>query len=131
MAHLIDANCFIQPANQYYDFEFCPGYWDWLEQQNKVGEIFSIDKIFDELTGKGDELSEWAKQKDSSFFLPTDQETLLRITEITAWVHQADFKEHAKPTFMASADPFLIAYALIVSSFFCKSWEHPGFAAIG
>jgi len=112
MAHLIDANCFIEPANRYYDFDFCPGYWDWLEQQNRAGEIFSLDKIWDELVGKGDDLSTWTKLKDSSFFLPTDASTLSGVAQIAAWVSTANFKEYAKQNFLAEADPFLIAHAL-------------------
>jgi len=83
MAHLIDANCFIQPKNDYYGFDFCPGYWQWLGQQNQIGNLFSIDKIGDELRCGNDELAEWSKQKDSGFFLPIDVPALSQMSVIS------------------------------------------------
>ncbi len=112
MAHLIDANCFIQPKNDYYGFDFCPGYWNWIEQQNQLGNVFSIDKIGDELKCGNDELAEWSKGRDSTFFLSTDTSALSSMAQISAWVAGANFRPHAIPVFMSCADPFLIAYAL-------------------
>lgn len=111
MAHIVDANCFIQPKNEYYGFDFCPGYWDWLDQENQLGNVFSIDRIGEELKRGNDELAEWANSKDDTFFIPTDPPALAGIAQINAWVSAAHFKSHAIPTFMNCADPFLIAYA--------------------
>lgn len=112
MAYLIDSNCFIQPKNEYYGFDICPGYWDWLEQQNKLGVIYSIDKIASELTSGNDDLATWAKQKDVSFFLPTDDAALASMTQVTDWVVNNGFSSHVVTPFMGGADPFLIAFAL-------------------
>ena len=112
MAHLIDANCFIQAKDSYYGFDFCPGFWQWLNEQNTLGILFSIDRIGSELTCLNDDLATWAGQKGSSFFLPVDSPTLLKYAEIAVWVTGADFKAQAKPDFLNVADPFLIAYAL-------------------
>ena len=49
MAYLLDANTFIQAKNEYYWFDICPGFWEWLDRQNSAGNIFSIDRIGDEL----------------------------------------------------------------------------------
>ena len=32
MAYLLDSNVFIRAKNDYYDFDICPAFWDWLEQ---------------------------------------------------------------------------------------------------
>ncbi len=112
MAYLIDANCFIEPFKRYYGFEVCPGYWDWLDQQYKLGTVYSIDKIYGELTKLSDDLSVWAKKKDPGFFLKTDVDTMKSYTQIVNWVNSAAFTAKAKSKFMAGADPFLIAYAL-------------------
>jgi len=112
MAHLIDANCFIQAKNSYYGFDFCPGYWQWIDDQNQLGVVFSLDKIADELTGMQDELSHWAKQKSSSFFLPIDAPTLVSYQQIVTWANGASFTPQAIPEFLRGADPFLVAYAL-------------------
>jgi len=114
MAYLIDSNCFIQPKNDYYGFDFCPGYWDWLDQQNKLGVVYSIENVASELRRGNDELAEWSKQKDASFFLPTDNPTLSSMTQVVTWVNSANagFRSEAIPIFMSGADPFLVAYAL-------------------
>ncbi len=112
MAHLVDANCFIQAKNTFYPFDFCPGFWQWIDQQNASGVLFSIDKIKDELTGGRDELAAWAATKDDSFFLPVDTATLQKYTDIVAWVNSAGFKQAVVAEFLRGADPFLIAYAL-------------------
>ena len=112
MPYLIDANCFIQPANDYYGFDFCPGYWDWLLQQNGKGVVYSIDMIQAEVLGKKGALADWVKQEGANLFLPMDNAALSIAGQITNWVNTAAFKPQAIPKFMGGADPFLIAYAM-------------------
>ena len=33
MAYLLDANVFIEAKRRHYGFDFCPAFWDWLDQQ--------------------------------------------------------------------------------------------------
>lgn len=33
MKYLLDANIFIQAKNLQYGFDFCPAFWDWLDEQ--------------------------------------------------------------------------------------------------
>ena len=47
--YLLDANVFIQAKNLHYGFDFCPAFWDWLVEQNRVGKVASIEKVADEL----------------------------------------------------------------------------------
>ena len=68
MAYLLDANTFIQAKNEYYGFDICPGYWDWLERENTAGNVFSIDRIGDELKQGNDQLATWASARGKSFF---------------------------------------------------------------
>ena len=68
MAYLLDANTFIQAKNEYYGFDVCPGYWDWLERENAAGNVFSIDKIGDELKQGNDQLATWAGARGKNFF---------------------------------------------------------------
>ena len=60
MAYLLDTNIFIQAKNEYYGFDLCPGFWDWLERQNKVGQVwlFGIDYAFWELKMPANKASE-------------------------------------------------------------------------
>lgn len=112
MANLIDANCFIQAKNSYYGFDFCPGYWQWIDDQNQLGVVFSLDRISDELTGMQDELSQWAKQKDDTFFLPVDAPTLVSYQQIVTWANNEGYMQRVLDEFFRGADPFLVAHAL-------------------
>ena len=72
MAYLLDANVFIQAKNLHYGFDFCPAFWDWLVAQNLAENVFSIEKVGDELHAGADELADWARgQGTRLFFLPT------------------------------------------------------------
>ena len=60
MPYLLDSNVFIQAKNLHYGMDFCPGFWDWLVQKNKEGQLYSIEKVKDELQAIDDDLSKWA-----------------------------------------------------------------------
>ena len=49
MGYLLDSNVFIQAKNLHYGFDFCPAFWDWLDDSHARGTVFSIDKVRDEL----------------------------------------------------------------------------------
>jgi hypothetical protein len=112
MPYILDANTFIQAKNEYYGFDICPGYWDWLERQNTTGNIFSIDRIGDELKQGNDQLAAWASARGKNFFLPLDSAAIREMRQVSGWVQSADYQDHAKRAFLGSADPFLIAYGL-------------------
>jgi hypothetical protein len=57
MAYLLDANVFIQAKNLHYGLDFCPAFWDWLILRNAAQEVFSIEKVGDEIAAGADELS--------------------------------------------------------------------------
>ena len=112
MSYLLDANTLIQAKNDYYGFDICPGFWDWLDRQNSAGKVFSIDRIGDELKQGNDMLSQWAASKGRTFFLPLDTAAIQAMPGVSSWVQSADYQDHAKRSFLSTADPFLIAYGL-------------------
>lgn len=69
MAYLLDADVFIRAKRLHYGFDFCPAFWAWLIEKNAAGQVFSIEKVGDEVMAIEDELSEWAvpEAKASSF----------------------------------------------------------------
>ena len=69
MSYLLDANVFIQAKNLHYGLDFCPAFWDWLIANNSAGQVFSIEKVADELQAGADELAEWAAGRSNAFFL--------------------------------------------------------------
>lgn len=109
---MLDANTFIEGKNVHYRFSVCPGYWEWLLRENANGTVFSIDKVKDELTGAGDELSVWASARTSAFFHLRDRATLAVAAQVTAWAYTRDYTPAAIAEFLDSADYWLVAYAL-------------------
>ena len=71
-SYLLDANVFIEGSKRYYGFDFCPAFWDWLDAANHAGTVFSIEKVSDELVGRGDDLTTWAQQRGAMFLKPDD-----------------------------------------------------------
>ena len=112
MPYLLDANTLIQAKNEYYGFDLCPGFWAWLEQQYAAGEVFSIDRIQQDLERGNDELATWATAHGNGFFQPVDAPTMQAMTTVSTWVQNANFTDNAKREFFSCADPFLIAHAL-------------------
>lgn len=112
MAYLLDSNIFIQAKNEYYGFDLCPGFWNWLEQQNQVGKVFSIDRVQVELSTFSDELAEWVRGRGTKLFLALDQPAIQAMASVSTWVQHAPHRDSAKRDFLSGADPFLIAYAV-------------------
>ena len=54
MTCLLDANVFIQAKNLHYGLDFCPAFWHWLIEKNMAGQVFSIDKVADEIAAGAD-----------------------------------------------------------------------------
>lgn len=44
MTYLLDANVFIQAKNLQYGFDFCPAFWDWLDEQSEAGHVAASRK---------------------------------------------------------------------------------------
>jgi hypothetical protein len=108
----MDSNTYIQAKNSYYDMDFCPGYWEWLEQQFHAGNIFSIDNVYIELVDSNDSLSDWAKDHQDHFSQVDDNETQATFAEIANHVMTLDKKaEVEKAHFLSKADPWIIAKA--------------------
>ncbi|SMN02544.1 hypothetical protein SPONN_1290 [uncultured Candidatus Thioglobus sp.] len=110
--YLIDSNVFIQAKNRHYDFDFCPAFWDWLLRENENKNVFSIDKVKDEITTGDDELVGWVNNNTSNqFFLSTDVQTTTEFSVINSWIIQQNYQQSAINEFMSVADYYLIAQA--------------------
>lgn len=112
MSYLLDANVFIQAKNLHYGLDFCPAFWDWLIKKNKSGDVFSIDKVADELAAGDDELSDWARNKGNGLFLSTDSSVAEQFSRLSNWAIKQNYEPAAVNTFMQVADYYLIAHAL-------------------
>jgi hypothetical protein len=112
MAYLLDANVFIQAKNLHYGMDFCPAFWEWLIRQNTAEQVFSIEKVADELLSGDDELSKWVAQNGDNFFLSPDNKVLSALQQISEWVMDQKYAPAAVSTFFQVADYYLVAHAL-------------------
>lgn len=115
MKYLLDANVFIQASRFYYPMDIFPQFWEWIDEKNKTGDIYSITSIFEELQAGNDKLAQWAKdRKDTSwFFTIEDERTQNEFTKIANWLNKnTTLKPQAVPGFLKGADPWLIAKAM-------------------
>lgn len=112
MAYLLDANIFIQAKNLHYGLDFCPAFWEWLIEKNAVGEVYSIEKVGDEIAAGADELTAWAAKRGDGFFLPPDEAVLPALGTVSAWANGQGYEPAAVNTFLQVADYYLVAHAL-------------------
>ena len=111
MAYLLDANVFITAKNNHYGFEFCPAFWDWLDTAHGAGTAHSVERVYEELIERGDNLSDWARSR-RGFFLPLTATDLRAVAEVNRWANDSpDYDPAAKAEFADAADSFLIAQA--------------------
>ena len=116
--HLVDSDVLITAKNLYYAFDICPGFWISLLHHHRDGQVFSVDRVRNELlAGRSTEdLVQWVKNEvPEGFFLPAEASEVARVyTEIMMWVqrHPAYF-DHAKAKFATGADGWLVAYAQV------------------
>lgn len=111
MAYLLDSNIFIQAKNLHYGFDFCPAFWEWLIASNAAGEVFSIEKVHDELAAGDDALAEWARARGDTFFLAPDSSTLPSLSALSQWASGGSYEPAAVSTFLQVADYYLVAQA--------------------
>ncbi len=112
MAYLLDANVFIQAKNLHYGFDFCPAFWDWMEKNNAMSKVFSIEKVGDEIETGADDLSDWAEKQGTSFFIKPDAAILPSLRNVSTWVMGQKYEPAAVNTFLQVADYYLVAHAL-------------------
>jgi Domain of unknown function (DUF4411) len=111
MAYLLDSNVFIQAKNLYYGFDFCPAFWDWLDEAHAAGTVFSIEKVADEIIGGADELATWAQQRTSTFFVQPDAAIVPSLQATSRWANSGNYEPAAVATFLQVADYYLVAHA--------------------
>ncbi|RXZ36639.1 DUF4411 family protein [Oxalobacteraceae bacterium CAVE-383] len=116
--YLLDSDVLITAKNLHYNPKFCGMFWSWVSQAHKSGNIFSIDKVREELLvgDVKDPLHKWAKDPALNKFFLSSQECTAHWTKLANWANlpEKSFKEVAKVKFLDvdSADAWLIAYAV-------------------
>ena len=130
MLYLLDANIYIQAQGSYYDMEFCPGFWEFLDQATIVKQLASIKEIQTELKQptppkakagekqkEEDKLSVWVKERDHHFQDNTDPKTQECFAEIVErLMSQPHLNVTSRDAFLDCADPWIIAKAMALAS---------------
>ena len=112
MAYLLDANVFMSAKQLHYGFDFCPAFWDWLVAKNSSGQVFSIEKVNDEIKAGSDELSDWAAARGPNFFLKPNPAMVPFFGQVSEWVTSQVYTLAAVNTFLQVADYYLVTHAL-------------------
>lgn len=113
MAYLLDSNVFIQAKNEYYGFNICPGFWQWLLEQNADGVVYSVDKVHQELNVGNDPLVEWINRDcGKNFFTRRSRKTEQALHSVTRWAYGQDYTDVAIRKFLRCADCHLVAHAI-------------------
>lgn len=110
MAYLLDAGVFIQAKNLHYGFDFCPAFWSWIDRAYAAGNVFSIEKVGDELKAGADDLALWATARPE-FFLKPDSAIVSSLQAVSRWASSGAYPAAAVSTFLQVADYYLIAHA--------------------
>ncbi len=85
-----------------------------MQRHHASGEVFSIDKIRDELIDGNDRLVRWAKKMPKSFFVPSNTANIAaEYSQIIQWVQTSFKRQDAVSSFAAKADGWLIATAKV------------------
>ena len=114
--YVLDADVFIQARRMHYPFDICPGFWNALIRQHRLGNLCSIDQVKAELVDEDDQLAEWAKETVPRVFFKgtADQRVLATFGEMVNWVQTKDqFTPEAKAQFASAADGWLVAFAKV------------------
>ncbi len=111
--YLLDSDVFMQAQRMYYAFDVAPAFWDALIKHSKKGNVFSIDKVLDEIERGKDELTDWANGDFNPAFLSTRSGAVIKAygEVINNVLANTQYKDAAKETFGSGADGWLIAYA--------------------
>ena len=60
--YLLDSNCFMTAARQYYARDFAPGFWRQLEGVMGHKDVLLLDIVREEIMNGGDDLATWLKE---------------------------------------------------------------------
>ena len=107
---LIDSNIFIN-ANRHYRRAYFPIVWHFFEQ---TPEVYMLDRVYDEVIGLGDDLSDWArgfyrdKQIEADQYIQNYAEVAQYLTNSNNWT-AAGYGQWTDD--YTKADPWLIACA--------------------
>ena len=115
--YVLDTSVLTQAHRVYYSLDIAPAFWNFLIESAKNDKIVSIDRVYDEIIKGKDELANWIKNRFSSAFVITkdDSGILTNYSLLMRWSNkQAQFTQLAIDEFarVDNADSWIVAYAI-------------------
>ncbi len=113
MGWLLDSNVFMQAAKSYYQYGFCPGFWDWLKAH--TSEIRSVEHVQKEIEARSDALTDWCHNElPESFFIRPDEKIYKQFLNVSDYVNTLPppFDINKKRKFLDGADSMLLDTAI-------------------
>lgn len=116
--YLLDTNIFIQSHKQFYNMDFCPGFWNWLNLSQESNITGSIIYVIDELCKGNDILATWASDNKKSNWAMNidDEQTQTMFSKIVNYVEVTYDDTATKQKFYGCADPWIIAKAAVTGA---------------
>lgn len=113
MAYLFDTNIFVE-SKKNMPMDVWPTFWTKMVEMINSGNIFSIDKVKDEIDRGGDELTDWIRDNaPRGFFVTIDAVTMQRYSDTLDWAQTCStgFTPAALNEYARVADAYLVATA--------------------
>lgn len=117
MVYLIDTNILIYANKVTNPLDIHPTYWSKMKEILERDDVFSIDKVKDEIYYYEDNLLNWCKENISNNFWRKSLRVLNEYAELQNWSQNKGYFETALIDFAdaKNADPFILAHSLKAS----------------
>ena len=113
MEYLFDTNIFVE-SKKNLPMDVWPTFWTKMIELINSGNIYSIDKVKEEIDRGGDELTDWLHNNaPRGFFLTQDIAVMTKLAETIAWAQNSTvhFSQAAIFDYINVADSYLVATA--------------------
>lgn len=113
--YLIDTNILITAKNSYYPFDFCSGFWAFVQDKLASNDINLTSSVRREILAHDDEIASWVLNLNPTVLDDTAAQIQAIFSGIANDVMQGrisqSFSQSEKGRFLSGADPLLIATA--------------------
>ena len=114
-AYWLDSDILIQAANDAYQFDVVPGFWEFLNNHITQGEFCMPKEVERELAERDDDVYQWVRQQSNEFVVEQNQNVQRVYTDIADYVSNGPFGADHKRGFLRRADGWLIAHAQVTN----------------
>lgn len=112
MGYLFDTNIFIRSKNE-MPADIWPTFWARMIDIVNSGEVYTSEKVKEEIARGNDELTQWMKNNaPESFYCPVDADVITKYAQVLNWANGIErFTPEALGQFATVADAYLVATA--------------------